>query len=196
MRAVLGIGEVNVVIKSRKAKPDVPSQETARVLLLTDQPVLSKAVALTLKHGAFLVRTEDDQKVALSALRDWHPHVIVADMEMKGGIGISEILKAPKTGEVRTPIVVLTHRLDLKTRLDIFFAGADDVITRPFAPEELLARVMAVTRRAHQMEPLIKPVITVGALRIDIMLRHVQVGGARYPAHGPRDLHPLSAGSQ
>ena len=152
-------------------------QGPARVLLITDQPVLAKAMALTLDHGAYMARTESDARQAVLALKDWRPHIIVVDLDTKGGISLPNLVQASRSGEARTPIVALSRNTDLKTKLDAFYAGADDVMSLPFDPEELLARVMAVTRRTYQAEPVIKPVIVVDDLRIDIMSRHVQVGG-------------------
>lgn len=151
--------------------------DRARVLLPTDQKVLAKTIALTLDHGAFMARTESDSRRAVATLREWHPHIVVADLDIKGVVSFKDILSTCAAGNAKTPNVALTRKADLKTTLGIFYAGVDDVITLPFAPEELLARVIAVTRRIYQAEPVMKPVLVVGGLRIDIMSRHVQVHG-------------------
>ena len=77
----------------------------------------------------------------------------------------------------RVPVIALTRRNDLKTKLEAFEQGVDDVLALPFAPEELLARVVAITRRAHRMVVPISPVLKVADLEIDIMNRKVRSHG-------------------
>jgi two-component system KDP operon response regulator KdpE len=77
-----------------------------------------------------------------------------------------------------SPLLVLglVGRGDLKSKLAAFDAGADDMLTVPFAPEELLARVIALTRRSTTAHIALTPVITVGELQIDILKRTLRVG--------------------
>jgi DNA-binding response OmpR family regulator len=70
----------------------------------------------------------------------------------------------------------LTRRGDLKTKMAAFEQGVDDIMTVPFAPEELLARVLVITRRALGTEPPLNPVLKLGELEIDILQRQVRAG--------------------
>ena len=73
-----------------------------------------------------------------------------------------------------TPALGLTRRGDLKTKLHAFDLGVDDILTVPFAPEELLARAIVITRRATGLEQPLIPTITLGEMEIDILGREVR----------------------
>ena len=75
-----------------------------------------------------------------------------------------------------TPVLGLTRRGDLKTKLRAFDLGVDDILTMPFSPEELLARSLVVTRRATGADRPIIPVIRLGEMEIDIVNRVVRAG--------------------
>src|SRR4029079_14925372 len=75
-----------------------------------------------------------------------------------------------------TPVLGLTRRGDLKTKLQAFDLGVDDILTMPFSPEELLARSIVITRRASGMDRPIVPTITLGEMEIDILNRLVRAG--------------------
>ena len=80
-------------------------------------------------------------------------------------------------GATRFPVVALTRRGDLQTKLAAFEWGVDDILVVPFSPEELLARILAVLRRTYG-EPAMPftPTITLGELEIDLLHQHVRVG--------------------
>jgi DNA-binding response OmpR family regulator len=79
-------------------------------------------------------------------------------------------------GGMRLPVIGLTRRGDLKNKLAAFEAGVDDILTIPFAPEELLARIIALVRRAYNDAVTFTPVIKLGELEIDILNRTVRAG--------------------
>jgi DNA-binding response OmpR family regulator len=80
------------------------------------------------------------------------------------GTAIMALFAATPVGGTRLPVIGLTRRGDLKTKLDPFEAGVDDILTIPFAPEELLARVIALVRRAYSDAVTFTPVIKLGGL--------------------------------
>jgi DNA-binding response OmpR family regulator len=82
---------------------------------------------------------------------------------------------ATLTGSM-TPVLGLTRRGDLKTRLRAFDLGVDDILTTPFSPEELLARSIVITRRATEAARAIIPTISLGEIEIDIVNRVVRAG--------------------
>ena len=86
------------------------------------------------------------------------------------------LLGAKPVGGVRLPVIGLTPRGDLKSKLAAFDAGVDDILTIPFAPEELLARTVALLRRSYSDAVTFTPVIKLGELEIDILNRTVRAG--------------------
>src|SRR5439155_25952846 len=92
------------------------------------------------------------------------------------GMQIMTLLGATPVGGMRLPVIGLTRRGDLKTKLAAFEAGGDDILTIPFAPEELLARVIALVRRTYSDAVTFTPVIKLGELEIDILNRTVRAG--------------------
>ncbi len=147
----------------------------ARVLLVLDRPTLAELVKLTLNHGVYTTRTVAAPSEVATNVAVWQPHLIVLDMDLDGKEVIALLADGP-TGRMRLPVIGLTRRGDLRTKLAAFEAGVDDILTIPFAPEELLARVIAVLRRSYRDTVAFSPVIKVGELQIDILKRTVQVG--------------------
>jgi DNA-binding response OmpR family regulator len=91
------------------------------------------------------------------------------------GDKIMPILRA-KPGGMRLPVIGLTRRGDLRTKLAAVEAGFDDILTVPFAPEELLARVLALMRRSYGDAVTFTPVIKIDELEMDILRRTVRAG--------------------
>ena len=146
-----------------------------RVLVLADQPLVVDLISLTLNHGAFVTRdvpTLDDAKTVVA---EWQPHVAVIDMDL-GGPKSLRPLNAP-AGAGAVPILALTRRGDLKRKLEAFDQGVDDVLTVPFSPEELLARVVVITRRTYGPGSGDLSVLQLGEIQFDIVNRQVIAGG-------------------
>jgi DNA-binding response OmpR family regulator len=146
---------------------------TARVLVLLDQPLLAEVVALTLNHGIYDTRTAVNIQEAQALLQEWRPHIGVLDMDI-GGSQVVE--QTQRTEGAHIPILALTRRGDLKTKLAAFDQGVDDIMTVPFSPEELLARVIAITRRTFGVAVAFSPVIKLGEIEIDILNRKIRAG--------------------
>ena len=91
-------------------------------------------------------------------------------------LGVSNTL----AGSV-TPVLGLTRRGDLPTKLKAFDLGVDDILTVPFSPEELLARCIVITRRASGTDRPLVPTITMGEIEIDIVNREVRAGDVGRP---------------
>ena len=152
-----------------------PPRGPARVLLLLDRPVLIELIKMTRNHGVYTTRTATSATEVAAALTAWQPHLAILDMDLDG-MQIMTLLGATPVGGIRLPVVGLTRRGDLKTKLASFEAGVDDILTIPFAPEELLARVIALVRRAYSDAVTFTPVIKLGELEIDILNRTVHSG--------------------
>jgi DNA-binding response OmpR family regulator len=150
------------------------------VLLVLDQPVVVELVKLTLDHGAFEVRQAVSAGEALVVLGQWRPHLILLDMALEGvgGERVMQRIGADAPGGATVAAIALTRRGDLRTKLEAFERGVDDIMTLPFSPEELLARVVALVRRSYPRAAAFRPVIRLGDLEIDILHRTVRAGTA------------------
>jgi DNA-binding response OmpR family regulator len=150
-----------------------------RALVLHDRSLVVDLIELTLNHGLFVVRAARSLAEANTILSEWQPHLAVVDMDhddstaLLGRVGASNTL----TRSV-TPVLGLTRRGDLKTKLRAFELGVDDILTVPFSPEELLARSVVITRRATGTDRPIVPTIRLGEIEIDIVDRQVRAGDA------------------
>jgi DNA-binding response OmpR family regulator len=147
----------------------------ARALLVIDQPVLAEVVKLALNHGEYRTRVTQTVAQAAETLIEWRPHLVILDMDIAGGAALDRLPTTKKEGG-RLPVVALTRRGDLKTKLAAFEAGVDDILTVPFPPEELVARILAVMRRTYREAAVFAPVLRLGDLEIDILNRRVRAG--------------------
>ena len=148
----------------------------ARALLVIDQRVLAEVVKRALNHahyGAQVVRTLEE---AITALTEWKPHLVILDMDIAGS-AILDHLRATTQPTSHLPVIALTRRGDLKTKLAAFERGVDDILTVPFSPEEFVARILAVMRRTYRGAVEFTPALRLGDLEIDILNRHVRAGG-------------------
>lgn len=143
--------------------------------MVLDRPVLVELIKMTFNHGVYTTREAASADQAAIALRDWQPHLVILDMDLDGARLMAMVGSTP-VGGMRLPVIGLTRRGDLKTKLVAFEAGVDDILTVPFAPEELLARVIALVRRAYSDAVTFTPVIRLGDLEIDILNRTVRAG--------------------
>lgn len=148
----------------------------ARALLVMDQPILAGVVEMALNHGTYITRVAMSAPEADEALKEWEPHLAVLDMDINGGEGTGWLDRLRARSE-RIPVVALTRRGDLKTKLTAFEQGVDDILTVPFSPEELVARSLAVMRRSYGEVGVFAPVLKLGELQIDILNRSVTAGG-------------------
>jgi two-component system, OmpR family, alkaline phosphatase synthesis response regulator PhoP len=155
---------------------DQDPPKTARVLLVVDQPVLARVIQLALTHGPYLTQVAATILEADAALGTWQPHLAVVDMDLVNGTFLERVSTEDSPTE-RLPVIALTRRGDLATKLAAFDQGVDDILTVPFSPEEFVARTLALMRRTYRAEFPFKPVLRLGELEIDILNRSVRAGG-------------------
>jgi two-component system, OmpR family, KDP operon response regulator KdpE len=149
----------------------------ARVMTVTDQPVLAEVIRFALNHGAFHTRTVRDEAQAIAVLGEWHPQLAIVDMDLAKGQILDRLVAAPTLTE-RIPIIALTRRGDLRAKLEAFERGVDDILTVPLSPEELIARALAIMRRTYRAAIAFTPTIKLGELEVDILNRRVRSGAA------------------
>jgi DNA-binding response OmpR family regulator len=134
-------------------------------------------IELTLSHGLFVVRAAHNLAEAETILGEWQPHMTVIDMDHDDSTALLARLGASNTlRRSVTPVLGLTRRGDLQTKLKAFDLGVDDILTVPFSPEELLARSIVITRRATGHDRPIVPTIKLGEIEVDILNRQVHAG--------------------
>jgi DNA-binding response OmpR family regulator len=148
-----------------------------RALVLHDRQLVVDLIELTLNHGLFVVRSATSLAEAEQIIGEERPHLAVIDMDHDDSEAVLVRLGASNTvARSVTPVLGLTRRGDLKTKLRAFDLGVDDILTMPFSPEELLARSIVVSRRASGTDRPIVPVIKLGEMEIDIVNRVVRAG--------------------
>jgi DNA-binding response OmpR family regulator len=146
-------------------------------MVLHDHQLVVDLIELTLNHGLFVVRAAESLAEAEALLTEWRPHMTVIDMDHDDSTALLQRLGASNTlTRNATPVLGLTRRGDLKTKLRAFDLGVDDILTMPFAPEELLARSIVITRRVLGTDRPIVPTIRLGEIEIDILNRQVTAG--------------------
>ena len=151
------------------------------VLVVDDEPKIVQLARDYLEHAGFAVLTAGDGPSALHAARARQPDLVVLDLGLPGLDGL-EVIRSIRSGG-STPIVVVTARdteLDKLLGLEL---GADDYVTKPFSPRELVARVRAVLRRSERAAAP-RDRIEVGDLALDVPRLRASVAGR------PIDLTP------
>jgi DNA-binding response OmpR family regulator len=145
-------------------------------LIAIDQP-LANLVALALDHGKYITQVVDDSETARAELETWRPHLLLVDLDADDTDALGLI--GQRVASRRVPTIVFSRRGDLKTKLAAFDRGADDIITVPFVPEELVARTLALMRRSYGDDVAFIPVINVAGLQVDLLNQQVTVGELR-----------------
>jgi DNA-binding response OmpR family regulator len=160
------------------ALPEQQSSSRARrALVLHDRSLVVDLIELTLNHGLFVVSAAKNLAEAEAIIEAERPHLAVIDMDHDDSTALMGRLGAANTvSSSVTPVIGLTRRGDLRTKLQAFDLGVDDILTMPFSPEELLARSIVVSRRASGTDRPIVPVIRLGEMEIDIVNRQVTAG--------------------
>jgi two-component system response regulator MprA len=117
------------------------------ILLVDDDPRILDMVRRALSYEGYRVITSRDGASALASARDHNPDVIVMDWMMPGVDGLAAVQRLRNADT--TPVLMLTGRDTVEDKLLAFEAGIDDFLAKPFAPEELIARVRALLRRRN-----------------------------------------------
>jgi DNA-binding response OmpR family regulator len=144
------------------------------ILLVDDEPRLLSLLKDYLHKSGFKILTAQNGREALSVCQQEEPDLIILDIMMPEMDGY-EFMRQHRQVK-KTPIILLTARVEDDEKIIGLELGADDYITKPFRPRELVARVSSVLRRAgHQHEE--KPIFSCGSLLVNTSQHSVQVGG-------------------
>lgn len=147
-----------------------------RVLVVDDEAPLARLVAGYFERDGFDVAVVGDGTSAVEHARTWQPAVIVLDLGLPGMDGV-EVCRAVRAFS-DCYIVMLTARAEEVDKLVGLSVGADDYVTKPFSPRELLARVRAMLRRPRATQPESAAPVRIGRLSLDVPGREVHVDDA------------------
>jgi len=144
------------------------------VVVAEDDPSVRNAVERVLDLEGYQVKTANDGNAALDLIVSSKPHAVVMDVMMPFADGLTVTRELRHRGN-RTPVLLLTARHEVGDRVAGLDAGADDYLVKPFAVDELLARVRALLRRYES--PTSAAVMSIGDLSMDVNKREVKRGG-------------------
>ncbi|MGW7065253.1 response regulator transcription factor [Streptomyces sp. NPDC054855] len=152
-----------------------------RVLVVDDDPTVAEVVAGYLERGGYTVDRAEDGPGALERAGIVRPDLVVLDLMLPGMDGLEVCRRLRDKGPV--PVIMLTARGDEDDRILGLEVGADDYVTKPFSPRELVLRVESVLRRSRAAARAPEGVATLGAagLRVDPAARRATKGGVELP---------------
>ncbi|WP_430867901.1 response regulator transcription factor [Demequina aurantiaca] len=146
-----------------------------RILVVDDEDNLRTMLVAALRYEGYDVSSATDGAEGLAAVRESQPDLIVLDVMMPNVDGFAMCRRLREAGD-RTPIIFLTARDSAKDKVEGLTIGADDYVQKPFALDELVARVEAVSRRVER-EPSAADVYTVADLELDDVSHRVSRAG-------------------
>ncbi len=149
------------------------------ILVVDDEPSVVEVVTLYLKRDGFQVRVARDGQAAMAAIRSQTPALVILDVMLPQIDGLEIMRRLRSNPETDVPVIMLTARSQETDRIYGLELGADDYVTKPFSPAELVSRVKAVLRRTHksELDEQEERPLDFGTLSIDPKTRLVTVGG-------------------
>ncbi|NYJ18089.1 response regulator transcription factor [Nesterenkonia sandarakina] len=152
------------------------STGTVKVLVVDDEKPLLHLVEQYLHREGMNVATTSDGAAAVEMARNQDPAVVILDLGLPGMDGVEVCRQIRNFSDCY--VVMLTARAEEVDRLIGLSVGADDYVTKPFSPRELVLRVRAMLRRPRQGPRADSRVVEIGALRVDLAGREVHLRGA------------------
>ena len=149
----------------------------ARILVIEDEEKMARMLSRVLRDEGHVAETADDGRMGLSRALDDSFDLLIVDWMLPGRSGV-QVVRALRAADVNTPVLMLTARGQVEDRVEGLDAGADDYLPKPFALQELLARVRALTRRPRDTGEAAKE-ISAGDVALDPMRHVVRRGGER-----------------
>jgi len=160
-----------------------------QILIVEDEKPIRDMIAFGLRRAGFDVREAEDCAAARASIADLRPDLMLVDWMLPDQSGL-ELTRAVKRNKdtADLPVILLTARAEEQDKVAGLEGGADDYVTKPFSPRELLARIQAVLRRATPAGA--GEAIEAGSLRIDTASHRVTVGEQTVPL-GPTEYRLL-----
>jgi len=162
---------------------------SAKILIVEDEPAIQELLAFNVMQAGFQAFRAEDAESAWRQIRDSVPHLILLDWMLPGTSGV--VLAKQLRADARTrdiPIIMLTARGEERDKILGLESGADDYITKPFSPRELMARIRAVMRRHVPVMP--DETLTTNGLKLSPATHRVTVRGLTIDV-GPTEFRLL-----
>jgi two-component system KDP operon response regulator KdpE len=148
--------------------PEAPAGQT-RVLIVEDEPALLRALRIDLRARGYEVHTAARGQEALDQAARWPPDAVLLDLGLPDRDGTEVIRELRGWSDV--PVIVLSGRSAAQDKIGALDAGADDYVTKPFAMDELLARLRAALRREDTVRPA--TAVTIGRTKVNLAAHSV-----------------------
>ncbi|AZP13372.1 phosphate regulon transcriptional regulator PhoB [Undibacterium parvum] len=159
------------------------------ILVVEDEPAIQELIAVNLSLSGYQVMRADDAEIAVSLLRDHLPDMLLVDWMLPGQSGINLIRSLRAQARTRDlPIIMLTARGEQQDKILGLESGADDYMTKPFSPREMIARIQALLRRRAPHAS--SEIIEIAGMRLDPVTQRVIVGARQLPL-GPTEFRLL-----
>ena len=159
------------------------------ILIVEDEPAIRQMIAFGLRRAGFEVREAVDYRQAREALADERPDLVLVDWMLPDMSGLELTRTLKRDRETRElPVVMLTARAEEGDKVTGLESGADDYVTKPFSPRELIARINAVLRRAGAAG--LDHVVQFETLKLDQQGQRITVDGHTVPL-GPTEYRML-----
>ena len=162
---------------------------SANILVVEDEPSIQELIAASLQHAGHKVLRADSAEEAVRLIKETLPDVVLLDWMLPGMSGIQYARRLRSEDRTRDlPIIMLTARGEEHDKIAGLEAGADDYLTKPFSPRELLARIKAVLRR--RAPQITEDCVEVEGLRVDPVTHRV-TGNGQLLDLGPTEFRLL-----
>ena len=160
-----------------------------KVLVVDDEAPIREMLVFVLEQNGFQAIEAEDYDSAIAAMVEPYPDMVLLDWMLPGGSGIQIAKKFKQNEYTRAiPIIMLTARGEEEDKVRGLEVGADDYVTKPFSPKELMARIKAVIRRVSPTS--LEEAIDVHGLRLDPISHRVTSGGSELDM-GPTEFRLL-----
>ena len=160
-----------------------------KVLVVDDEAPIREMLVFVLEQNGFQAIEAEDYDSALAAMVEPYPDLVLLDWMLPGGSGIQIAKKFKQSEYTRSiPIIMLTARGEEEDKVKGLEVGADDYVTKPFSPKELMARIKAVMRRVSPTS--LEEAIEVHGLRLDPISHRVTSAGTELDM-GPTEFRLL-----
>lgn len=151
------------------------------ILVVEDEPAIQELIAINLKRAGHMVLCADSAEHAKLMIDNVLPDLVLLDWMLPDTTGLEFARKLRREERTKTiPIIMLTARIQENDKISGLEAGADDYITKPFSPRELIARIKAVLRR--RLPEMSDEIIELGGLKLDPTTHRVHVCGSDEPS--------------